>query len=137
VYMQDTPLNRLVDTVPPESDVAREFNALAARVKDDPEVRPRLRQWLALWRGNDAELHATLERSFLLRELIPVSESLATLGSVGMDALSAIEHEQPLSADASQRQIAAIDEASKPQAEVLITIASGVKALVTTASAVH
>ncbi len=133
-YFQDTPLNRMVDTVPPESDVAREFNALAARVKADPEVRPRVRLWLAQWRGNDEELRPALEKSFLLEELIPVSQNLSTLATVGIDALSAIEHDQPLSPEASATQLAAVDAASKPHAELLLMIAPGVKSLVMAAS---
>ncbi|MGA2185045.1 MAG: family 20 glycosylhydrolase [Bryobacteraceae bacterium] len=129
-YIQQTPLNRLVDAAPPESDLAREFNALAARAKHDPAVRPQLRRWLAEWRGNDAELHLMLGQLFLLRELIPVSQNLTRLAGAGLDALRAMETGHRLTAGARARQLAAIDDAAKPRAELLIMIAPGVRALV-------
>jgi hexosaminidase len=128
-YVQQTPLNRLVDAVPPESDLAREFNALAARAKHDPAVRPQLRRWLAQWRDNDAGLHPVLGQTFLLRELVPVSQSLARIAGAGLDALGAIESGRRLPAAARARQLAAIDDAAKPRAELLIAIAPGVRAL--------
>ena len=129
-YMQQTPLNRLVDAVPPESDLAREFIALAARAKGDRAVRPQLRRWLAEWRDNDAQLRPMLGQSFLLRELIPVSQSLAGLAGAGLDALAAMESGRRLPARAQARQLAAIDDAAKPRAELLLVIAPGVRALV-------
>ena len=54
-----TPLNRLDDAVPPESDTAREFNNIAKRIssgKASPEEWRRAREWLVLWRDNDAKL---------------------------------------------------------------------------------
>jgi len=129
-YLQQTPLNRLVDAVPPESDLAREFNALAARAKRDPAVRPQLRRWLVEWRTNDAELHPVLGQSFLLKELIPVSQNLTRLAGAGLGALNAMETGRGLTAVARARQLAAIDAAAKPRAELLLAIAPGVRALV-------
>jgi hexosaminidase len=129
-YMQQTPLNRMVDAVPPESDLAREFNAMAARAQRDPAVRAQLRRWLTAWRDNDAQLHPALEQSFLLRELIPVSHSLARVAGAGLDALWAMETRRRLPARARERQLAAIDDDAKPHAELLISIAPGVRALV-------
>jgi hexosaminidase len=129
-YTQQTPLNRMVDAVPPESDVAREFNMLAGRAKDDPAARARLRRWLAEWRRNDAQLHPVLMQSFLLKELIPVSQNLSRLAGVGLDALGAIEAKQELSADTRARQLAIVEDAAKPRAELLIMIAPGVRVLV-------
>jgi hexosaminidase len=128
-YVQQTPLNRLVDAVAPESDLAREFNALAASAKADPSVHPQLRRWLIEWRDNDTELHPMLGRSFLLGELIPVSQDLARVAGVGLDALGAIETKRGLLAHAKARRLAIVDEAAKPRAELLIAIAPGVRAL--------
>jgi len=128
-YMQQTPLNRLVDAVPPESDRARQFNALAARAKTDPSARAQLRRWLVEWRDNDAALHPALG-SFLLKELIPVSQNLAKLSGAGIDALTAIETRRKLTARVHAREIAIVDDASKPRAELLVMIAPGVRTLI-------
>jgi hexosaminidase len=129
-YMQQTPLNRMVDSVPPESEFAREFNALAARAKSNPAVRAQIRRWLTEWRDNDAVLHPLLGQSFLLRELMPVSQNLTRIAAVGLDALGDIETKRKLTASAHARQVAVIDDAARPRAELLIMIAPGVRALV-------
>lgn len=129
-YMQQTPLNRLVDAVPPESDLAREFNALAARAKHDAAARAQLRRWLTEWRDNDAQLHPMLGQSFLLRELTPVSQNLAVLAREGLVALGAMDAGHVLPVRGRVQRLAVIDDAAKPRAELLVTIAPGVRALV-------
>ncbi|MGC2401083.1 MAG: family 20 glycosylhydrolase, partial [Acidobacteriaceae bacterium] len=65
-YTTFTPLNRLVDAVPPESETAREFNEIAGRIalgKATPQDWQQARQWLVLWRDNDARLQPLLRRS--------------------------------------------------------------------------
>ena len=71
-----------------------------------------------------------LGQLFLLRELIPVSQNLTRLAGAGLDALRAMETGHRLTAGARARQLAAIDDAAKPRAELLIMIAPGVRALV-------
>jgi hexosaminidase len=129
-YMQQTPLNRTVDAVSPESDVAREFNALATKAKTDSAARAQLRRWLTQWHGNDAELHPILGQSFLLRELIPVSQNLTALAGAGLEALNMIDSHRRITARAKARQLAAIEEAAKPHAELLVMIAPGVRELI-------
>jgi len=129
-YMQQTPLNRLVDTVSPESDVAREFNALAARAKTDSAARAQLRRWLTEWHGNDAELHPMLGQLFPLRELIPVSQNLTVLAGAGLEALNMIDTRRRITAHAKARRLVAVEEAAKPHAELLVMIAPGVRELI-------
>ncbi|HTP88863.1 MAG TPA: family 20 glycosylhydrolase [Bryobacteraceae bacterium] len=129
-YMQQTPLNRMVDAASPESDTAREFNALASRAKADPRARARLRVMLTEWRDNDAVLRPMLGQSFLLKELIPVSQNLTMLATAGLGALNAVDTHRKLASKAHARLLAAVDEGAKPHAELLIAIAPGVRALV-------
>src|SRR5262249_51529442 len=89
-----TPMNRLVDAVPLESDTARRFGDavdkfLAARCKDaalEAKLRARLTQWL----DNDAKLQPLAQRSFLVKEAAQTSADLSTLGATGLAALDAI-----------------------------------------------
>jgi len=129
-YMQQTPLNRMVDAVPPESDVAREFNALAGQAKRDKAARARLRETLEKWRDNDGQLRPLLGQSFLLRELIPVSQNLTAIANAGLRALHEIESGRRMTNSAKARQLAGVDEAAKPQAELLVMITTGVRALI-------
>jgi hexosaminidase len=133
-YLQPTPLNRMVDAVPPESDVAREFNALAGRAKRDKAARAQLRDRLEKWRDNDVQLRPMLGQSFLLRELIPVSQNLTAIANAGLRALREIESGHRLTGGAGARLLAAVDEAARPQAELIVMVAPGVRTLIAEAA---
>ncbi len=124
-YTQNTPLNRLVDTVRPESVTAREFAALVTG-KD----RVQLRAWLTLWRDNHAKVRPLLENSFLLKEDIPVSETLSRVASVGLQALDFTARRRRPSAQWLKRQRAFLEDAGKVHAELRLPVAASVETLV-------
>ena len=72
-----TPLNHLVDAVPPESDVARRFDekvsAFVGGSCRDVNVAAQLRTQLAKWRDNDAALQSLAQKSSLVKEVAPSS----------------------------------------------------------------
>jgi hexosaminidase len=129
-FSTQTPLNRLVDAVSPESSAAREFNILVQQAIQDPNSRLELRKWFKRWRDNDARLQPFLSSSASLQELIPLSHQLYSLGSIGLAALDNIEPGTPVAADKRNQQLAAIDDASKPHAELFLVVSSGVRQLV-------
>lgn len=128
-----TPLNRLDDVVPPESDTAREFDGMAKRIasgKATQEDWQQARQWLVLWRDNDARLQPLLKRSFLTQDLEPVSRSLSQVAEIGLQALDALQSNRTVSAEVRQRNIAFLDNAAKPQSVLLLMVAPSVQRLV-------
>ena len=128
-----TPLNRLDDAVPPESDTAREFNNMAKRIaagKATPDDWQHAREWLVLWRDNDAKLQPLLMRSFLTQDLAPVSHNLSQVAEIGLQALDDLEKNRPVSADVRQRNIEFLQLAAKPQAVLLLMVAPSVELLV-------
>lgn len=129
-YNTQMPLNRLVDAVPPESEPAREFSVLAQSAAHDASVRPELRRWLTQWRDNDAKLQPFLPGSVFLSDLAPLSNSLSVLGSVGLEALDAIESGQPVSPDKRNHQLALVNDNAAPHAEMRIVIAPAIRQLV-------
>src|SRR5271166_5910317 len=133
-----TPLNRLVDAVPPESDLARRFaqavNQLASSNFADQSVLALVRSQLTLWSENDTRLAPALEPSFLLRELIPVSRNLSSLGAIGLQALDHIAKGEPAPESWSKAQFALIQQAEKPQADLLLAIAPAIAKLVEASS---
>jgi hexosaminidase len=129
-YSTQTPLNRLVDAVSPESKVGREFNILAQQAIQDPNSRLELRKWFRRWRDNDARLQPFLSSSRSLQELIPLSHELCSLGSIGLEALDNIETGSRVAADKRTQQLTAIDDAAKPHAELFLVVTSGVRQLV-------
>ncbi len=132
-YYSYTPLNRLVDTVPPESDHAREFRDVAHRIATgaaSPADFQQMRQWLTLWRDNDAALRPELPKSELTAELAPLSRNLSEAATIGLSALDSVENHQPVGAAQQQQQLATLKQLEAPQATLLNMIVPGVEALV-------
>jgi hexosaminidase len=128
-----TALNRLDDAVPPESDIAREFDQIAQRISSGtatPQEWQRAREWLVLWRDNDAKLQPMLKRSFLTQDLAPVSTNLHRVAEIGLQALDDLHDNHPVSADSRQKNIEFLKSAEKPQAVLLLMPASAVERLV-------
>jgi hexosaminidase len=133
-----TPMNRLVDAVPLESDTARRFAELVDRFVAatcrDPQVEARLRLQLTAWRDNDVKLQPLEQRSFLVKEAAQTSGDLSTLGTIGLAALDSIAKGQAASNDWKSGQIAAIQQVQKPKAQLLLVPATAVQKLVEAAA---
>src|SRR5215469_8861868 len=128
-----TPLNRMDDAVPPESDTAREFNAMAKRIvseKASPEDWEQARKWLVLWRDNDAKLQPLLTRSFLTQDLAPVSRNVSRIAEIGLQALDDLRENRPASAEAQRRNMEFLKSCEKPQAVLLLMLVPSIELLV-------
>jgi hexosaminidase len=128
-----TPLNRMVDAVPPESNRAREFRNLTSRIaagKATQDDWRQVRQWLTLWHDNDAGLQPLLTRYALTQELIPVSHNLSQAAAIGLSALDALQNNQPVSASSQRQQLSALKSMEAPQAVLLDMAVPGVETLV-------
>jgi hexosaminidase len=140
VQTSTTPLNRLADGAPPESDSANDFaravNALAANGFKDANVEAEIRGQLTRWRNNDAALEPLLQNSALLKELLPVSQSLASLGAAGLQALEYLDKGEKAPDPWRAQMLAMIEQAKKPQADLLIAVAPAVQTLVETSAGV-
>jgi hexosaminidase len=136
-YRNSTPLNRLVDAVPPESDTARKFSDLAKRIvagKASPQQLQQARNWLLLWRDNDAKLQPQLAASELMAELAPVSRTLSQVAAMGLRALDDLQNHHVLDADALNQAKLQLEEAAKPQAVLVNKIVPSVALLVQASS---
>jgi hexosaminidase len=133
-----TPLNRVVDAVPLESETARHFaemvdNYVATRCHD-AENEAGLRSQLAVWRDNDARLQPLAQRTFLVKEVAQTSQDLAALGSAGLAALDYIAKGSPAPDSWKAQQTSTIQQAQKPKAQLLLMPAGAVQRLVDAAS---
>ncbi|HEV2206050.1 MAG TPA: family 20 glycosylhydrolase [Candidatus Acidoferrales bacterium] len=132
-----TPMNRLVDAVPPESESARDFvdlvNAVVAGKFTNREAETEIRDQLIIWRDNDAQLEPVIAKSSVLKELSPVSQTLSALGAVGFEALGYIDRGEKPPADWKTQALAAVQKAQGPQAGVYLAIAPAIEALVNAA----
>lgn len=133
-----TPLNRVVDAVPPESDVARRFvdtvNSFVSGSCRDANAAARLRMWLTKWRDNDTTVQSLAQKSSFVKEVLPNSQDLTAVATLGLSALDAIAKATPLSEDAKTQATAVIAAASKGKAQLLLMPAPAVQKLVDAAS---
>lgn len=129
-YDLEAALNQLVDAIPPESDQARQMNALAQRAVHDSAVRDELRKRLLRWRDNDARLQPYLAVSALREPLVPLSRGLSELGALGLFALDAIESARPVTADLRKQQLARVEELAAPHAELYLVVTPAIRALI-------
>jgi hexosaminidase len=139
IQTSDMPLDRMVDTVAPESEVARRFtqdvNQFAAAKFQDAAVESRIRAQLVLWRDNDSQLEPLLQNSFLLKELSPVSQNLASLAATGLQALDFIDKSQAAPDSWHGEQLAIIQRAEMPTADLILAVGPGVQKLVDASAA--
>jgi hexosaminidase len=96
-YSTDTPLNRLVDAVRPESDAARGLTRAVDLMLADPSrhtgrevIRARLMEWQDL----DVGLRPLLEGEALLREAVPLAAEASALAAAGLEALGFLQQGQ-------------------------------------------
>jgi hexosaminidase len=134
-----TPMNRVVDAVPLESDAGRRFSDLVdqflAVACHDPAAEARLRAQLMTWRDNDAILQPLARRSFLVKEVAATSQDLAALGAAGLAALDAIAKGQPAPDSWKAQQLAILEQVKKPKAQLLLIPAPAVQKLIEAAAA--
>jgi hexosaminidase len=128
------PLNRLVDAVSPESDSARRFGDLVERYIQsrykDQAAFGEIRTLLTAWRDNDAKLHPLLEHSFLLRDVIPVSQDLAALAESGLRALDYLEKSESSPESWRVQQLARVENAREAKADLLLIVVAPVERLI-------
>src|SRR6266478_2409679 len=127
------PLNRLVDAARPESLKARHFAAQVDQLlagKADAETKAQIRSQLMLWRDSQAKLQPLAEQSYLLKEVVPISQDLSSLGNAGLRAMDYLESGQHAPSDWATEQLGLVEQAKKPKAQVLLMIAPSVQKLI-------
>jgi hexosaminidase len=133
-----TPLHRVVDAVSLESDEGRRFaelvdRYLAAGCKDEDAVT-QLRAELTRWRDNDAALEPLAQKSFLVKEVTPVSQDLAATGKLGLAALDYLQRGAPVPSDWTSNQLGLLTQLQKPKGQLLLIPVAAVQKLVEAAS---
>ena len=128
-----TPLNRVVDAVGMESDVARKFSELVdkfiASSCHDADLADRLRAQLTVWSKNDAKLQSLFERSNLANEVKEISADLSVLAGVG---LAAVEYGAPGSVPLGNwkaQSLVEIEQRKNPKAQLLLMPAIAIQKL--------
>lgn len=118
-YDTSSPLNRLVDAVPPESEQARQFNELVKLIvagKATPEQWQQARVWLVLWRDNDARLQPSLPQSEISAELVPLSHDLSEVATIALRALDDLQSHGAANPGLVASNMQLLKAAEKPEA---------------------
>lgn len=143
-----TPMNRVVDAIPLESDAGRRFSELVDQFIvppgfdqfgpgpcHNPALEARLRAQLTTWRDNDTKLQPLAQSSFLVKEVATNSQDLSALGAAGLAALDSIAKGQPAPDEWKAQQLAIIEQVKKPKAQLLLIPAPAVQKLIEAAAA--
>ena len=129
-----TPLNRVVDAVPLESDAARRFGELVDKFVSstcrEADAAGQLRTQLSAWRDNDSRLQPLIQRSFLVKEVAATSQDLSALAAVGLAALDFANKGGAAPDDWKTQQLAVIEQVKKPKSQLLLMPASAIQKLV-------
>lgn len=133
-----TPLNRIVDAVPLESDTARHFHELVGQFVAascrDPRLQARLGRQFRLWSDNDAAFQSLAKRSFLAREGAARSQDLSALGDIGLAALATLSKGEPQTEAWKTQETQAIEGMTKQKAQLLLIPTAAVQDLVNAVS---
>ncbi|MBN2320027.1 MAG: family 20 glycosylhydrolase [Acidobacteria bacterium] len=133
-YYSDTPLNRLVDVIRPESEVGRKFALLVdRRLASQPDAEAasmEIRDLLTQWSANNPRLQDVIEQSNLLNEIRPLSETVAELCRYGLDALNFLDSRRKPPQSWREKSVALLDRADKPLAEIYIAILPSIRNLI-------
>jgi len=134
IQTSDIALDRMVDAVAPESEAARRFSVAVDRWVasnfQDAQAEAEIRGDLVAWRDNDAALQLLLQNSFLLKEISPVSQNLSSLAAAGLQALDYIEKKERGPEAWHTQQIALVQAAAKPTADLNLAIVPAVQKLI-------
>ncbi len=129
-----TPLDRIIDAVPPESEAARRFAVLVDQFitgkMQNAVLEKKIRADLTLWSQNYDQLEPLFNSSFIVAEAEPVSQNLSALGNAGLQALEYIDKREPAPADWIAQQLQLVKKADVKQADLLLMIGPSVQKLV-------
>ena len=123
-YTSQVPLNRLVDAARPESTRVRALEA-AARSTDLVPLRVAFTEWSE----NHALLLPMARDNYLLRDLLPISEDLSVVGSIGLRVLAFLQAGQRAPESWIQEQKELLTKIGQPKSEVTVAAIRPVRIL--------
>jgi hexosaminidase len=127
------PLNRLIDAARPESTTAREFAAMVDALvagQADAATKQKIRNLLVHWQDNDARLQSLESQSFLLKEIMPLSQNLSAVASAGLQALDYLDRGERPPAAWTEEQLSILRNAQEQKAQLLLMVVPPIQKLV-------
>ena len=144
-YGTFTPLNTLVDSIPPESDAARHFREAVDKFLfagstgvHDTAAASALASQLRNWSEASAAVRPVLQSNPNLADNLPVADAMISLCQIGNDALGHLSSNGASAAATDEWKKHAADtvkQMSERKGDLLIQIAPGIQKLVDAVSA--
>ena len=131
-YTSLSPLNRLVDAIVPESNIARDFGQSVTRFianRSDNLLYDRLERKLKIWSANLPELKRDIQDLPYLKELEPLIQILSQITEIGLKYLHALHLGQTIELPELKKQMKILEDATRPIAELKISIAADIQNL--------
>jgi hexosaminidase len=132
-----SPLNRVIDAARPESATARQFADLVDTIiagRANAQTKQEARVLLMLWRDNQTNLQPLESQSFLLKEIVPLSQDLSAVSTTGLQALDYIDRGERAPEAWARQQFPLLAQAQKPKAQLLLMVVPSVQKLVEASS---
>ncbi|MGB2606057.1 MAG: family 20 glycosylhydrolase [Candidatus Sulfotelmatobacter sp.] len=131
---QLTPLDQLVDAIPPDPPSRHNFELLmraylqdpATRLQEEAELTTNFKAWIAA----EPEILHLMAGSPRLAQAESRAQQLTELGTVGVEAVSYLSSGLPAPAGWKAPRMAVLDDAEKPQALVRFTMIKPLRDLV-------
>jgi hexosaminidase len=131
---QLTPLNQLIDALPPDPPSRHKFELLVATYLQNPATRFQeeadLTAEFKAWAAAEPGILRLMAGSPTLALAEPRAQQLTTLGATGLEAVSYLSSGMPAVVGWKAQQLALLDEAEKPQALVRFTVIKPLRDLV-------
>jgi len=128
-----SPMDNLVDALPPDPPSRHDFGDLMSTYLADPVAHPEeeatLRQAFRSWAAQPETLEL-LSTSPQLAEALPRAQQLAEMGAMGLEALSYVSSGVAAPANWKSQKLAILDDAQKPVALTRFTVLDAMRALV-------
>jgi hexosaminidase len=131
------PLNRVVDAARPESATARHFGELVDELiagRSNSEDKHEVQAFLIRWRNNPSDLQAQAAQTFLVKEIVPLSQDLSAVGTAGLGALEYLDRGERPPDTWTTQQFALLEQAQKPKAQLLLMVVPAVQKLIEASS---
>jgi hexosaminidase len=131
---QLTPLNQLVDALPPDPPARHNFELLirsylqdpATRLQNETELTANFKAWIAAEPG----VLRLMAGSPILALAESRAQQLTLLGTMGLETVSYLSSGVPAAPGWKAKQLAILDEAEKPQALVRFTVMKPLRDLI-------
>ncbi|MGC2298114.1 MAG: family 20 glycosylhydrolase [Acidobacteriaceae bacterium] len=128
-----TPMNQVVDALPPDPPSRHDFGDLMSTYLQDPVAHPEEESGLAAtfrsW-SSQTERIELMSSSPQLAVALPRAEQLTELGTMGIEALSYLSSGVPAPRGWKAQKLAILDDAEKPVALTRFTVLKAMRDLV-------